>query len=226
VDSITEDVRWLISGWADDRLGLKPKGKTPEAITSNGQPDSYLAPVLQSPIGNRQSAMLEPFYASDYFDQIYAYAVALIRKGKAFVCDLTPDETDEYRRNAKESPFRNRSAEENLDLFTRMKNGEFPTASAHCGRRLTSPRPTSGCAIPCSTASATPSIITPAASGASTRCTTSPLLERLPRRHHPQHLHAGIRGASPLYDWILESLELPRPLPTNTSSPASASATP
>ncbi len=50
----------------------------------------------------------------------------LIEKGKAYVCDLTPEETDEYRRNAKPSPFRNRSAEENLDLFQRMKDGEFP----------------------------------------------------------------------------------------------------
>ena len=46
VDSIFEDVRWLISGWADDILGLKPKGKIPEAITSNGKPDFFLAPIV------------------------------------------------------------------------------------------------------------------------------------------------------------------------------------
>ena len=67
-----------------------------------------------------------PFYASDYFDRFYEYAVELVRKNKAFVCDMTPEETDEYRRLGKESPFRNRSIEENLDLFARMKAGEFP----------------------------------------------------------------------------------------------------
>ena len=46
VDSITEDVNWLIGGWADDKLGLKPKGKTPETITSNGKPDFYLRAVV------------------------------------------------------------------------------------------------------------------------------------------------------------------------------------
>src|SRR5437762_7029749 len=67
-----------------------------------------------------------PLYASDYFDQFYEYAVELVRKGKAYVDDMTLEETDEYRRLGKESPFRNRSIEENLDLFARMKAGEFP----------------------------------------------------------------------------------------------------
>ena len=49
-----------------------------------------------------------------------------MRKGKAYVCDMTPEETDEYRRLGKESPFRNRSMEESLDLLARMKAGEFP----------------------------------------------------------------------------------------------------
>ena len=66
-----------------------------------------------------------PFYASDYFDRFYEYDVELVCKNKAFVCDMTPEETDEYRRRGKESPFRNRSIEENLDLFARMKAGEF-----------------------------------------------------------------------------------------------------
>ncbi|PYJ77168.1 MAG: glutamine--tRNA ligase [Verrucomicrobia bacterium] len=66
-----------------------------------------------------------PFYASDYFDRFYEYDVELVCKNKAFVCDMTPEETDEYRRLGKESPFRNRSIEENLDLFARMKAGEF-----------------------------------------------------------------------------------------------------
>jgi len=67
-----------------------------------------------------------PFYASDYFDRFYEYALDLIRKGKAYVCDMTPEETDAYRRLGKASSFRDRSIEENLDLFGRMKAGEFP----------------------------------------------------------------------------------------------------
>jgi glutaminyl-tRNA synthetase len=67
-----------------------------------------------------------PFYASDYFDRFYEYAVDLIRKGKGYVCDMTPEETDEYRRLCKPSSFRDRSVEENLELFARMKCGEFP----------------------------------------------------------------------------------------------------
>lgn len=73
------------------------------------------------------------YYGSDYFDQCYAYAVQLIKDGKAYVCDLTPDEMREYRGTLKEpgreSPDRSRSVEENLDLFERMKNGEFPDGS-------------------------------------------------------------------------------------------------
>ncbi len=69
------------------------------------------------------------FYASDYFDQMYDYAVELIKKGLAFVDDLSAEEIKEYRGTltepGKESPFRNRSVEENLELFTKMKNGEF-----------------------------------------------------------------------------------------------------
>ncbi len=105
VDSITEDVNWLIGGWADDKLGLKPKGKTPDTITSNGKPDFYLAPIPNSELRTSNSETVEPFYASDYFDQIYEYAVALIKKGKAYVCDLTPEETDEYRRQRQGKPI-------------------------------------------------------------------------------------------------------------------------
>lgn len=69
------------------------------------------------------------FFASDYFDEMYNRAVLLIKKGKAFVCDLNADQIREYRGTltepGKESPYRNRSVEENLDLFERMKNGEF-----------------------------------------------------------------------------------------------------
>ena len=69
------------------------------------------------------------YYGSDYFDKCYEYAVKLIKDGKAYVCDLSADEMREYRGTltepGKESPYRNRSVEENLDLFERMKNGEF-----------------------------------------------------------------------------------------------------
>lgn len=74
------------------------------------------------------------FYGSDYFDKCYEYAVKLIKDGKAYVCDLSADEMREYRGNdagkpSRPSPWRDRSVEENLDLFERMKNGEFPDGS-------------------------------------------------------------------------------------------------
>jgi len=69
-------------------------------------------------------------YASDYFDQLYEWALKLIRDGKAYVCDLSAEQVREYRgtltQPGKDSPYRNRSVEENLDLFQRMKDGEFP----------------------------------------------------------------------------------------------------
>lgn len=73
------------------------------------------------------------YYASDYFDKLYEWAVQLIKMGKAYVCDLSADEIREYRGTltepGKESPYRNRSIEENLDLFERMRKGEFPDGS-------------------------------------------------------------------------------------------------
>lgn len=73
------------------------------------------------------------YYASDYFEALYGYAVELIKRDKAYVCDLSVDEIKDYRGNlteaGKESPFRNRSVEENLNLFERMRNGEFPDGS-------------------------------------------------------------------------------------------------
>ncbi len=75
----------------------------------------------------------EPRFASNYFDQLFDYAVGLIRDGKAYVDDLTPEEMREYRGTlteaGKNSPYRDRSIEENLDLFMRMKEGEFPDGS-------------------------------------------------------------------------------------------------
>ncbi len=73
------------------------------------------------------------FFASNYFEKMYEAAIKLIKKGKAFVCDLSADEIREYRGTltepGKNSPYRERSIEENLDLFERMKNGEFPDGS-------------------------------------------------------------------------------------------------
>ena len=72
-------------------------------------------------------------YASDYFDQLHEWALHLIREGKAYVCDLTPEQAREYRGTltepGKNSPYRDRSVEENLDLFARMRAGEFDEGS-------------------------------------------------------------------------------------------------
>ena len=100
VESIVEDVRWLGADWED-----------------------------------------RPFFASDYYEQLYEWALYLIEQGKAYVCDLSPEEISEYRGRAirdddkiitppgKDSPYRNRSVEENLDLFRRMRAGEFADGS-------------------------------------------------------------------------------------------------
>jgi glutaminyl-tRNA synthetase len=215
VESIQEDVAWLIGGWADTKLGLKPKGKTPEPGTKEGRPDFHLPAVVGR--SHRDSA-LEPFYASDYFEQIYQFALELIRQGKAYVCDLSPKETDEYRgapdRPGKDSPFRNRTAEESLDLFQRMRKGEFPDGARTLRARIDM---------------ASPNV-----------WLRDPVLYRI---RHAEHHHTGnqwclyplydfahclsdyIEGVThsictlefevhrPLYDWILESLDLPRPLP-------------
>lgn len=73
------------------------------------------------------------YFASDYFEHLYQFAIQLIKDGKAYVCDLTPEEIRAYRGTlteaGKESPYRNRSVEENLDLFQRMRAGEFPDGS-------------------------------------------------------------------------------------------------
>jgi glutaminyl-tRNA synthetase len=106
VESIKADVHWLIRGWADHVLGLKGTGQT-----SEGPVDA------------------EPFYASDYFDQMFEYALELIAMGKAYVDDLSPKDTDSYRIAGTESPFRGRSPEENRALFDQMRSGAFPDGS-------------------------------------------------------------------------------------------------
>ncbi len=214
VDSITEDVKWLVSEWADDRLGLKAKGKLAESRITEGRADFFL-PAELSVSG---MTTLEPFYASDYFDQLYEYALRLIQKGVAYVDDLSPEDTDKFRgapdRPGKESPFRERSAEESLDLFVRMKNGEFPDGSRTLRAKIDM---------------ASPNI-----------WMRDPVLYRI---RHTEHHHTGdkwciypmydfahclsdyLEGIThsictlefevhrPLYDWILEHLDLPRPLP-------------
>jgi len=82
----------------------------------------------------------EPLYTSDYFQQLYDWAVDLIKKGKAYVCDLSSDQVRERRGTlteaGKNSPYRERSVEENLDLFARMKEGEFPDGSRTLRARI------------------------------------------------------------------------------------------
>jgi glutaminyl-tRNA synthetase len=215
VESIQADVAWLIEGWANDKLGLKAKGNSPETQNVNGKQDFYLPPIVgKSP----RDTSLEPFYASDYFGQIYEFALRLIRKGKAYVCDLSPEDTDKYRgspdRPGQESPFRSRSMEENIDLFTRMKKGEFPDGARTLRAKIDMASPN--------------------------MWLRDPILYRI---RHAEHHHTGnqwciyamydfahclsdyIEGVThsictlefevhrPLYDWILESLDLPRALP-------------
>ena len=210
VDSILADVNWLLDGWAAHCVGMKPKGAAPAVRVVGDKTDFQLPPA---PVG-RGSGPVEPFYASDYFDQLYEYAVQLIRLGKAYVCDMTAEDTDEYRRHAKAGPFRDRSIEENLDLFARMKAGEFPDSARTLRARIDVEAPNVWL--------------------------RDPLLYRI---RHTEHHHTGakwciypmydfahclsdyIEGIThsictlefevhrPLYDWILEALGLPRPLP-------------
>jgi len=213
VEAIRTDVNWLIAGWADDQLGLKPKGKTPETGATKGKPDFFLPAVTGTP-----SPAVEPFYASDYFDQIYAYAQQLIEKGRAFICDLSAADMEGYRgapdRPGTESPFRHRTVAENLDLFARMKAGEFPDGARTLRAKIDM---------------ASPNL-----------WLRDPILYRI---KHAAHHHTGTRWClypmydfahclsdyiegithsictlefevhRPLYDWILESLDLPRALP-------------
>ncbi len=156
------------------------------------------------------------FYASDYFDRFYEYALQLIRAGKAYVCDLTPQQMREYRGTltepGKDSPYRNRSIEENLDLFERMKNGEFPDGSRILRAKIDMASPN--------------------------MTLRDPALYRILRAHHqrtgdkwciyPMYDYAhpisdSIEGIThsictlefeehrPLYDWLLNALEIYHP---------------
>lgn len=212
VDSIITDVRWLISGWADHCLAFKPRGAKPLKECRNGSLDYHISPVAPD------SAGAEPFFASDYFEALFDYAIVLIKAGKAYVCDLSPKETDEYRgapdQPGRESPWRNRSVEENLDLFQRMRAGEFPDGARSLRAKIDMSAPNVWL--------------------------RDPLLYRIRHVSHHQTGNAWciyplydyahclsdyIEGIThslctlefvdhrPLYDWILENLDLPRTLP-------------
>ena len=204
-DSIVADVRWLIAGWADHCLGLKPKGARP---THTGD-DFHLAGV----VGGDESLR-----ASDYFEPLHAFAVRLIERGKAYVCDHNAEEVDRMRgapgAPGQESRWRGRSIEESLDLFRRMTAGEFPDGARTLRARIDM--------------------------GSPNVWMRDPVLYRI---RHVAHHHTGDRwcvyplydfahGLSdyiegithsictlefvphrPLYDWLLEALELPRVLP-------------
>jgi glutaminyl-tRNA synthetase len=213
-ESIVTDVKWLIDGWADHCLGLKPRGATAIHRVENGREDFHLPAVTSATKGER----LEAFRASDYFDALHAYAVRLIERGKAYVCDHTPDEVDRMRgapgQPGEESRHRGRSTEESLDLFRRMTAGEFPEGARTLRARIDMTSPNVWL--------------------------RDPVLYRI---RHVAHHNTGdrwcvypmydfahglsdyIEGVThsictlefvphrPLYDWLLEALDLPRPLP-------------
>jgi glutaminyl-tRNA synthetase len=212
VNAITADIKWLIEGWADAQLTFKPKGAFPNSQTIDDRPDFQVASI------SANSPDSEPFTASAYFDQLYVYAIALIKSGKAYVCDLSPEDTEKYRGTPTEpgtaSPFRNRAIAENLDLFSRMRSGEFSDGSHSLRAKINM---------------ASPNL-----------WLRDPLLYRI---RHTAHHNTGnkwciyplydfahclsdyLEGVThsfctlefvahrDLYDWILTSLNLPRPLP-------------
>jgi len=215
VESILADVRWLIEGWADDRLGLKKAGALAEHRVVDGREDFAIAPVMPAAASG---VTLEPFYASDYFEPLHAFAVRLIERGQAYVCDHTPadfffNDTATTEKGV-ESRWRNRTVAESLDLFARMKAGEFPDGARTLRAKIDM---------------AAPNV-----------WLRDPVLYRI---RHATHHHTGdtwciypmydyahglsdyIEGVThsictlefevhrPLYDWLLQALDLPRPLP-------------
>jgi hypothetical protein len=148
------------------------------------------------------------FYASDYFERLYDWAEGLIKTGLAYVDDQTQEEIRVNRGTltepGKNSPFRERSVDENLDLFRRMKAGEFLTARACCARRSTWPRATSTCATPCSIASCMRIIRALVMPGASIRATTMPMASRTPlkaSRTRSARWNSRITGRSTSGSW-------------------------
>ena len=216
VESITRDVRWLIEGWADGCLALKARGRKPHAGEVGGRPDFHQPGQVMR--DGAAGETVEPFFASDYFDQLYVYAEQLIVQGHAYVCDLTPADTEHYRgapdRPGTDSPWRNRGVEENLDLFRRMRAGEYPDGARTLRARIDM---------------ASPNI-----------WLRDPVLYRIRHTDHHQTgaawriyplydfahcLSDYLEGIThsictlefevhrPLYDWVLRNLDLPRPLP-------------
>ena len=95
--------------------------------------DKYVKSIYDDIVWLIEDKPNNVFFGSDYFDKCYEYAIKLIKDGKAYVCDLSQEEMTEYKGDynnpGKDSPYKNRTVEENLDLFERMKNGEFPDKS-------------------------------------------------------------------------------------------------
>ncbi len=204
VDSIRRDVDWLIGGWATDTLGLKQVGADDGRVVLAGAAEPGTAP--------------EPFYASDYSGRLYSAAVRLIEAGKAFVCDLSAEQMNEFRGTptlpGKDSPFRGRTAAENLDLFARMRAGEFPDGARTLRAKIDMTSPNVHLRDPA-----------------------------LYRIRHAEHHRTGSKWCiypmydfahplsdqfegithsvctlefevhRPLYDWLLAALDLPAPLP-------------
>lgn len=116
VDSIISDVSWLLSAFDENRYTKKA-----DWVSSDLSFNDYIKEMY-----NDNENL---FFASNYFNKLYEYAVLLIKKGLAFVCDLNADEMHKYRgtftEKGKESPYRNRSIEENLKLFNEMKQGNY-----------------------------------------------------------------------------------------------------
>ena len=203
VESIQRDVHWLIDGWADQVLSLKAAGE------SSGKG------LLAKDAGGTK---IEPYFASDYFEQLYGFGVELINRGLAFVCDLTAEQVAQHRGTptipGTPSPNRDRSVMENLELFARMRKGEFPDGAKTLRAKIDM---------------ASPNIHL-----------RDPALYRIRHAHHhrtggawciyPMYDFAHCLSDAlesithsictlefevhrPLYDWIIENVTLPRPLP-------------
>ena len=156
------------------------------------------------------------YYASDYFPQMYEAAVKLIKKGKAFVCDLSAEEIREYRGTltepGKESPYRNRSVEENLDLFERMKNGEFEDGSKVLRAKIDMASPNINMRDPV--------IYRVAHMHHHRTCDTLCIYPMYDFAHPIEDAIEGITHSictlefedhRPLYDWVVRELEYPMP---------------
>ena len=156
------------------------------------------------------------FYASDYFEKMYDYAVRLIRAGKAYVCDLSPEEIREYRgtfqKPGKESPYRHRSIEENLDLFQHMRAGKFADGSRVLRAKIDMTSPNLNMRDP---------VLYRILRATHHRTGDQWCIYPLYDYAHPlEDYYEGITHSictlefedhRPLYDWVLNTLDLPNP---------------